>query len=168
MTPAPSILWTLLLLPGAAAFFALAGRGHRAANALAGAFLLVLDVAVENAGAAAGLWRTVGAGPLAVGVTPLPVLALAFMAGASLGPFLELWPARAGGRWGGLALLALGGAAVEAALVAAGLMRYHPPWNGALAFGAYLAALGLTAWARERVKARWAAPEAAEASGVRG
>lgn len=163
MTPSlvPWWTWTALLVPGLAAFAALFPRIPRAARGPAvasGAFLVVLDLAVENAGWHLGLWSADGA-LVSVGVTPVEVLVLAFLAGACLAAFLDVWPR---GPASGLALLAAGGAAVEAGLVHLGMMTYHAPWGPVWAFAAYLGALsatlGVHRWAAQRLERPAAVP----------
>lgn len=107
---------------------------------LAGAFLAGLDLAVENAGGALGLWTTHGA-LWSVGVTPVEVLVLAFLAGAGLSGWTSVWPF---GTLSGLGLLALGGAGLEAGLVHLGMMAYHAPWSPIWAVLAYVLALAAT------------------------
>lgn len=163
MTPAPLPwwTWTALLVPGLAAFAWLFPRSSHAARGpavAAGAFLVVLDLAVENAGWHLGLWTADGA-LVSVGVTPVEVLVLAFLAGASLAGFLDLWPR---GAISGLVLLAAGGAAIEAGLVHLGMMSYHAPWGPVWAFAAYLGALattlGVHRWAAQRLERQAAVP----------
>lgn len=116
----------------------------------AGAFLAAVDLAVENAGGMLGWWQTHQVG-LAVGVTPVEILVVAALAGASLGPFLARVPAS---RIRSVAGLALGGVALEQLLSTLGLLTYAGPWNPLWAFLAYVAALWLTAEVHDRLAAR--------------
>lgn len=142
-----SWVWTALLVPGiAAAWFYLRQAEPRPAL-VGGAFLAALDLVVENGGAALGLWSTRDA-LVSLGVTPLEVLVLAFLAGATLGPFLA---ATGGSRWRNLAGLALGAVAIEQILRVAGVLVYHDPWHPLWAFVAYLGALSATALVHDRL-----------------
>lgn len=132
--------WTPLLVPAGIAAAALLPRAEAGPSLGAGAFLVGLDLVVENAGAMLGWWTTTG-GLFRIGVTPVEVLVLAFMAGACLGPAVKRWP---GPSWTLVGGLAVGGAAIEVGLIEAGLMTYAGLWNPVLAFLAYVAALSAT------------------------
>ncbi len=136
--PLGQISWDILATSAIAWFVIKANDNQkRLWNALKiGAFLLIFDFVLENAGWFLGLWHPIST--LAVGAVPIQVMSIALFGGAGWALYLP----RKFNRWHTLAdsfVFALFGALGEWLLIRQGVFTYMLWWTSTLAFVSYFA-----------------------------
>jgi hypothetical protein len=131
------MFWAILLLAAAGWLF----LGYKRDPALIksallwGLFLALLDLLVQNTGAALGLWFVSG-GAFSLGVVPVEVSILAIIGGAAWMLYQPKKPDKIY-LLADSAVFGLGGMLGEIILIQNGMMHYAGFWNSAWAFIAY-------------------------------